>query len=49
MRLSGERMLKDKQGKEKSITIPNGEVRPETKINGMHTERNDEMEAGEMA
>ena len=42
-------MLKYNQGKEKSITIPNGEVRLETKINGMYTERNDEMEAGEMA
>lgn len=49
MTLSRERMLKYKQGKEKKTTIPNGEVRPETKISGMHTERNDEMEAGEMA
>lgn len=49
MRLSGKTMLKYKQGKEKKTTISNGEVRPETKINGMHTEKNNEMEAGEMA
>lgn len=39
MRLSGKRMLKYKQGKEKETTISNGEVRPETKTNGMNTEK----------